>query len=1127
MISPRFSFKSFKYIVMTLAYGISFQAQSTVNLPDSPLFISVAPQANIMFAVDDSGSMDWEVLKSDGALLAHPSTPNSGSLDLSPNDDTEDLEFCVGYNVLAYDPNVTYIPWTGEDSAGVTFGDQSPTAARSNPYPTSSGTTNVTNICCSKSMIYGEWVDGFGGNPADGVYQNGECPTAGSNGSGYGSRNHSADSRFIFVNTLSAAEQTNFANWYSYYRKREYVLKRAMSELIDQSTVRLGLATLHNNNNVGTPIRDMTDTTNKEALEDEMFNINSTGGTPLRALLDNVGRYFDDTDGSGAPSALGFTESSPILDLDEGGECQQNYAVVMSDGYWNGSYSGVGNEDSDGDSSFDGGPHADSASNTLADIAMRYYETDLSSLDDNVPVIEDVDDNTAQHLVTYSVSFGLAGTGITDPVDHESTTPAPPWSNPITSGEGPERLDDMQHAAYNSRGLFLNAKDPQELINSFVAAFVDIDDRTSFSGSSVAINSTVLRTSSLVFAASFNSTDYSGELSAFVINSDGNIEDDPEWEASGNLPSAAARDIFTIVDKSGTKTSISFDDTDADLITAVGSADIINYIRGDQSNEEQNGGTLRDRDILIGDIVQSSPVSAGSDDFFLDILPGAEGSSYLPFVLNKTARYIDNNEFFSVVYVGTNGGVMMAVDSRDGGEIFAYAPESLHSELVDLTDPGYGHKFYLNSTGYAGDAYINSGGGTTWHTLYTSALGEGARALYMLDITFPFAFTANDVLWEVNDTNYPELGFVKHSPKIIRLNNGEWGVVVGNGYNSDSEKAQLFILDAEDGSLIAQLDTDTGGTGSNSTGLTNGLAEPALLDTNGDKIVDFIYAGDLLGNIWKFDISDTSDSNWNVAFSGNPLFTAVDDKGTGTTSDDTAQAITTAPVIARHPDGGFMVLVGTGKYLEASDKVVPANPDVETFYGIRDNGATVSSKLNDLVEQEILDEFDVTNTDGDFLNRVRVVSENTVDYTTKEGWYIDMITPPSTKNGERVIGNPLIRFGRAIFTTFIPSNSPCDIGGDSTIMEVDAVSGARLQNSVFDINNDGVIDASDFVNYNGTDIPGSGLFIPATTSSATLIAGANNDFKLTSPTDINEGLTSTMNSNLGKKQGRFSWQQVR
>ena len=169
----------------------------------------------------------------------------------------------------------------------------------------------------------------------------------------------SGDSRFFRVDDLSSSEQIKYANWFTYYRKREYVMKRAMSQLITTSQARMGLATLQNNNSVGTAISDMTNPSNKSNLMTNLFQITPSGGTPLRTTLRDVGRYFDTTD-SASHSALGFDNASPILSQSEGGECQQNFNVLFSDGFWNGANpSDIGNEDGDGNSDFDGGPHGD------------------------------------------------------------------------------------------------------------------------------------------------------------------------------------------------------------------------------------------------------------------------------------------------------------------------------------------------------------------------------------------------------------------------------------------------------------------------------------------------------------------------------------------------------------------------------------------------------------------------------------------------------------------------------------------------------------------------------------------------------------------------------------------------
>ncbi|MBI5041485.1 MAG: hypothetical protein HZB57_09925, partial [Gammaproteobacteria bacterium] len=249
------------------------------TLADSPLFLESSVQSNIFFMVDDSGSMDWEVLLTRGAELAHPTASDSGNLDYSPDTAEEERRLCAGYNGMAYNPTRTYTPWDGVDSASVTYANATLAAARIDPYSAAAGTTNLSN------NYYFLWNDAN----ADGVYQNGECPTHASAAADTTAECTAFGTTVCQrVSTLSAAQQTNYANWYSYYRKREYGAKRALSAVIIDSSARMGLATLWNNNAVRTPVKDVDDITtpidataqtNKNTLLRNLFRINSTNGT--------------------------------------------------------------------------------------------------------------------------------------------------------------------------------------------------------------------------------------------------------------------------------------------------------------------------------------------------------------------------------------------------------------------------------------------------------------------------------------------------------------------------------------------------------------------------------------------------------------------------------------------------------------------------------------------------------------------------------------------------------------------------------------------------------------------------------------------------------------------------------
>ncbi|MFQ6023808.1 MAG: hypothetical protein ACE5NW_13900, partial [Acidiferrobacterales bacterium] len=518
-----------------------------LQLADSPLFLANSVQPNIFFMADDSGSMDWEVLLNAGAIGA-----NSGDLNLTPATNEERSEFCVGYNVLAYDPNVRYTPWIGKDNASpaAPFQDAELMEAlgfaeiRRNPYcpktdttssdcndATNNGVVNLTDPA-ALTIAYFPWNDA----DSDGDFDAGECGdvtsfTAAVTWAELPTHDPDGDAQPGTPTVPGAEQQTNYANWFSYYRKREYVVKRAASGLLAGSQRRVGMSSLHNNQNIGTPIQDMDDITlpvnpvaqaNKDALLRNLSRIRSTGGTPLRVGLENVGQYYEGSASAGWQTAL-FNGSpnhdisetvstlSPIFNADNGGSCQQNFTVLLSDGFWNGvDDPSVGNTDIEGPGPFDGDPYEDNVSNTLADVAMHYYERDLrSDLNNNVPVISSVDNNTAQHMNTYTVAFGLQGTLPESVTANCPTTGAFSWPTPIA--DDPTTLDDMFHAACNGRGLYLNAAKPGQLTQRLQDAIDRIDDQIG-TAASVATTSGTLTANSRVFQARFRSGEWSGDL---------------------------------------------------------------------------------------------------------------------------------------------------------------------------------------------------------------------------------------------------------------------------------------------------------------------------------------------------------------------------------------------------------------------------------------------------------------------------------------------------------------------------------------------------------------------------------------------------------------------------------------
>ena len=686
----------------------------------------------------------------------------------------------------------------------------------------------------------------------------------------------------------------------------------------------------------------------------------------------------------------------------------------------------------------------------------------------------------------------------------------------------------LQDTADNAGGSAYAASDGLQLAAALTASFNQ--SIAIGSASAVATNSTRLDTNTLIFQALFDSSKWTGRMQAFPINqTTGAVITVPTWDTdtAGLIPAYGSRTIysynaggidFTWANLSGAQqTSLM---TAAEIAASNNSVaqKRVTYIRGNQADEQQNSGVFRDRAKLLGDIVNSNPWYVGMDNFGYSTLTGTEGTSYTTFLatlqaMNSGAGRTD------VVYVGANDGMLHALNAQTGAELFAYIPSSVIPNLHELTDPGYGtnpaHRYFVDGSPRAGDVYFSD---STWHTVLVGTTGTGGRNVFALDVTDPGNFTTSKVLWEFTDTNDADLGYTLSEPTIVRMANGQWAAIVGNGYNSTNHKAVLFIINIETGAVIKKIDTGVGALAT-----PNGLSTPVPIDTDGDKIVDTIYAGDLLGNMWKFDVSSSTTSSWKPAYkSGStwlPLFKAVD-------GSSVAQPITGKPQVGKHPDGGVMVYFGTGKYFESTDNIVGATPQVHSFYGIHDNVASGNSTpvaRGDLVAQTI--DYEVSSGGFD----LRVTSKNTVTYPTKKGWYMDLKLATGSAQGERVVTAPVIRSNRIVFTTLVPNTDPCTFGGTGWLMEVDAITGAQLPLTPFDINGDGQFTSADFVTVViagvNTQVPVSGKKSKVgIIKTPSVVKAGSKEYKYTSGSS---GSLETTTESGGAGTGRQSWRQRR
>lgn len=698
---------------------------------------------------------------------------------------------------------------------------------------------------------------------------------------------------------------------------------------------------------------------------------------------------------------------------------------------------------------------------------------------------------------------------------------------------------------------YVLATQPQNLIAGLNKAFDVIDNRTS-SASAASVNSGSVSSTTRIYQARFETSGWTGQLLAYPIDTTTGALGTAVWDASTLLPAAASRKIIT-TNSTGTPIAFQWASLDSTRRTQLDSVAAtaqskLNYLRGDASNEGTGNGQFRVRTATkLGDIINSAPSYVAAPNFnYSDSL---ESAAYSAFVTAKKSRT-------PMIYVGANDGMLHGFNASSGtgagAEVFGFIPDSVFQNLTNLTAQNYAHQYFVDGSPSVGDAFFSS----AWHTVLVGGLNGGGQGIYALDVTDPSTLATAEsnpssvVLWQYTDTNDSDLGYTFSQPAIVRLNNGKWAAVFGNGYNntaaptgdthvSSTGEAVLYIVDISNGSLIRKITTKTG-TSADPTGAArpNGLATPVLVDLNGDQIADYAYAGDLFGNVWKFDLRGSTTSNWDSAFKDSsnnplPLYQARDSSGN-------AQPITERLRVTRGPQGsGFMVLFGTGKYLEPSDKQISPRRD-QSFYGILDaNTGTATDRVTggrgSLQQQTILAE---TSVDPDGSGpapsvNVRVTSNNALN--GKSGWYIDLVSPSLGYQNEKQITEAAIRNGHVIFTTLIPDADPCNFGGSSWLMELDALSGSRPSDPVFDVNHDGKVDGNDVVTVtlsDGTTVtvaptavkPGQGInATPVIIDDSDITQ--NKEYKYT--TDTNGNIQVTVESPGKTSVGRQSWRQIK
>jgi type IV pilus assembly protein PilY1 len=943
-----------------------------------------------------------------------------------------------------------------------------------------------------------------------------------------------------------AEEFNNYVTWYRFHRDRLNLAKTGIGLAFQplNPTFRLGWGQINvlagdkssgpyvaNNNNLDKGVRLYNGTVQSEFLTWLYSLQGDVTATPNREALYKVGNYFKRRDDAGpwGPNTLltgsNSTNASTGTANDQHASCRRAYAMLMTDGYYNDSFTfptSAGGSEWDstsrtitatGYSYVPIGPYSDKTgsatlSNSLADIAMYYWLNDLRPDVNNSVRTTGNDPAFWQHMNFYAIGLGVDGTlDNNDPAVLASLTgnsPARTQSWPDLQTNHPRAIDDMWHATVNGRGKLISAKSSEDLNRAITQMMSDISG-TDGTQSGVAVSAIAITEGARKYVPSYTPVSWAGNLRAMKLDEVGNeagiaweieteVSTDPVTEKktySSIIPAHDARNIYVGNNSSSGARAVAFTYAamSATLRAQMGSSTVvteglINYLRGSKDNEASDTSTAsttaiyRARQTRLGDIVNSTPVLVRNlVDLNYELLPTAAGTTYRTHVDAKNSRTE------GVLFVGANDGMLHAFRdgtyaadgstlTAGGAEVFAYVPYSLLPTLPQLADKSYVHRYYVDGPITESDVYLTSAG--RWANVVLGSTGAGSgrapvpgtsgpgTAVFAIDTTSlntsVTGMNATNVMWELNPSQaaYAELGYTL-GPIVAGVTpSNHWVAIFGNGYESKSCRASLFIVNVANGVKLAEIPTNVG---SCTSGNQNGLG-PVRIVRNASRQIIGAYAGDLQGNLWKFDLSGAGPASWRIDPNGAPLFAAGPTK-----------PITTAPAVlplpmrgAAEPASGYMVVFGTGKFYEVSDIGTTGQ---QSLYGVWDKvafgGATTSGNM--LANDALLVSQTITAAGQSGGTKFFMLSNNPVDYsgtTPKRGWKIDL--PNTGQRNVYPLESLLSRF--VLADTMSPSNvstDPCSnaSGGTGYLYIIDAVTGGRPLAPVLDTNGDGNVDAAD------------------------------------------------------------------
>lgn len=650
------------------------------------------------------------------------------------------------------------------------------------------------------------------------------------------------------------------------------------------------------------------------------------------------------------------------------------------------------------------------------------------------------------------------------------------------------------------------ATDPQTLANQLNAILVAIQNG-SFSTSAASISSTRLTGTTVEYQASFVSNDvpyqdWTGDLAAIVLDPITGVPSSTTlWKAKPLLDTLAAgtgwssnRHIATWNPVSNTGVPFLWANLSTGQQAQLQPSDAqgsnrLDYLRGSVALEQRNGGEFRNRSAILGDIMDSQVLYVGTPQ------GSYLSTSYINFAKAQTSRQ-------AYIYVGGNDGLLHAFNASTGVEAFAFVPNGVFQNLINLTLPLYNqsHLYYVNGSPVSGDVQFSD---SSWHTIVISGENGGGNSVFALDVTNPASVASSDatvaqaVLWEFTDA---DMGLSYSTPQVAQIGlanavPSKFAVFFGNGYNSTSNSAVFYAIDPQTGALIKKIDLCTAVPGACNASLPQGLSSVAIGQFDGIQGVpsSVVYAGDLQGNLWAMDIGNTDPSLWTARL----LFQS-----------GTAQPITTPPVVTLHPNyprnQGLFVMFGTGQLLTQNDL---QDTQTQAIYGVWDKplSSTTFTRLN--LQQQTLTL--VSAASSGLSVPILTSSSTAINWNSQVGWYNNLPVA-----GQRVVTVPDIFNGAFVTTINTPPSATCAASFSSMLLELNFNTGGANSQVLLDVYGNLTLSAN---------VVGVGL--GNTFTNSPVILGPNKSDNMVILTTHSDGTQSTtLNPNTSPR--KIGWWQL-